>query len=168
MGYSAELFGWTFAIAAIGYVLGAFLSGRLIPIFGMDLIFRIGNISLIAGALIMVALCYFGNLNAINIILPQLLCEFGISIIVPIAVTKALQPIPENAGAGSALIGFIRFCCATLSSFLTMRFPGAISLALIILGFSICSGLSILSIQTIISFAMPRSYAKQQHHLKVE
>lgn len=143
MGYSPKLFGLIFAIAAIGYVLGAFLSGKLIPNFGMNQVFAIGLISLVMGAIIMTVLCYFYRLNSVAILIPQIICEFGISVIVPIAVAKALQPIPECAGAGSSLIGFLRFFCASIASILTMQFQGTIALALIILGFAMCAFLSI-------------------------
>lgn len=115
--------------------------GRLISRFGMDVIFDIGIISLVSGGIIMMLLCYFFPLNVLTIILPQLVCEFGISIIVPIAVTKALRPIPKNAGAGSALIGFLRFLFAGLSSYFTLVFQNetSIPLSLIILGYYLCS-----------------------------
>ena len=141
MGYSPQIFGWIFAVAAIGYVLGAFASGRLISRFGMDSIFRIGIISLVSGGMIMTLSCYYFPLNALAIVMPQLVCEFGISIVVPIAVTKALQPIPQYAGAGSALIGFLRFLLAAMGSYfsLLIRNETAMPLAVVILGFSLCS-----------------------------
>lgn len=49
------------------------------------------------------------------------------------AVTKALQPIPECAGAGSALVGFLRFFCASIASLLTTQFQEPTALAVIIL-----------------------------------
>jgi DHA1 family bicyclomycin/chloramphenicol resistance-like MFS transporter len=139
MGYSSDLFGWTFAVAAIGYVLGSFLSGRLTSQFGVTLVFFIGMVSLVGGSLIMLLLCQLFGLTALTVIIPQLVCEFGISIVIPISVTKALQPIPQYAGAGSALIGFMRFTLAAFSSFLTAEFQNSISLAVIICGFALCA-----------------------------
>lgn len=141
MGYSPQLFGWTFAVAAMGYVLGALMSGRLISTFGMEKIFGIGMLSLLGGGVSMVLMCYIFPLNVFAILMPQLVCEFGISMIIPIAVTKALQPIPQCAGSGSALIGFLRFLFASFSSYFAFAFQNgnALPLALIILGFSLGS-----------------------------
>lgn len=141
MGYSPLLFGWIFAVAAIGYVLGAFTNGKLVCFFGMNLMGRIGIMSLVGGAIVMTLMCRLYPLNIITMVIPQIVCEFGIAIVISISVTKALQPIPHYAGAGSALLGFLRFLLAALSSYLTIRFHNAtpLSLAFIILGFSLLS-----------------------------
>lgn len=139
MGYSPQLFGWLFAIATIGYVIGAFVNGKLISHFGIDFVYRIGIGSFVSGAIIMTLLCFISPLYGIAIAISQLLCEFGIAIVIAISITQALQPIPNLAGTGSALIGFLRFLCATFSSYLTAAFQGTtpLPLALIILGFSL-------------------------------
>jgi MFS transporter, DHA1 family, multidrug resistance protein len=141
MGYPPSLFGWIFAIGAMGYVLGAFTNGKLVSCLGMDLMHRIGMISFVGGAIMMTLTCYLYPYNVMAIIIPQIFCEFGISIVISISVAKALQPIPHDAGIGSALIGFLRFSSATLASYLVIKFQSIIFIpfALIILGFSLIS-----------------------------
>ena len=136
-----QLFGWLFAIATIGYVLGAIASGKLVSRFGINIICRIGMISLVGGAITMTLLCYLYPINSFTIVIPQLICEFGISIVISTCVSKALQPIPNLAGAGSALLGLLRFLCAAFSSYLITVFhtTTSLSLALTILAFSVVS-----------------------------
>ena len=141
MGYSSQRFGWIFATAAIGYVFGALFNGRLVAQYGMDAMGRIGIISLVSGAIIMTLLCFCFPSAAFAVVIPQILCEFGISIVVSINISKALQPIPHYAGAGSSLLGFLRFTAAALASCLVMVFRSTTSLplAFTILGFSLFS-----------------------------
>ncbi len=144
MSYSPELFGWIFATAAIGYVLGAFVNGKLVCFVGINFMYLIGSISLISGAIIMVVMSYLYPLDALAIVMPQIICEFGIAIVISAGATKALQPIPHYAGAGAALFNFLRFLFATLSSCLVIAFHSATSLllAFVILGFALFSLLS--------------------------
>lgn len=140
MGCSPDLFGWLFASGAVGYVLGAFINGRLLSRMGLDYMGCFGIGSLISGGLIMLLTTYYYPHAIAAILWPQIFCEFGIAIVISIAVTKALQPIPEYAGAGSALIGFFRFIMATLSSCLVIvHHTTALLLACTILGFASCS-----------------------------
>lgn len=146
LGYGPEAFGWTFAMAAIGYVFGAFMSGKLSPLLGVNKLLFLGLSFLGGGAIFMITLCFFYGVSGYTIIVPQLICELGISIIVPIAVMKALTPIPQCAGAGSALIGFMRFFLAMISSFLTMIGPWDLLLPMLIGCFATLSLVSVLLI----------------------
>lgn len=58
MGCAPQFFGWIFAIAAIGYVLGATLNGRLVMLYGTHLMKRIGISCLISGATLMIVTTY--------------------------------------------------------------------------------------------------------------
>lgn len=141
MKFSPAEFGWIFSAAALGYVLGAFLSGKLLSAFGIDFVLKMGIGSFIGGSILMIYFCYYYPLNAFAFIAPQIICEFGISIIVPLCMAKALQPIPQYAGAGSSFIGFLRFFFAAIASYLVILAlsSSAMPLALIILGLSVLS-----------------------------
>jgi hypothetical protein len=78
----------------------------------------------------MTFLCYFYPQNSLVIVIPQMACEFGISIVVSTSIAKALQPIPQYAGAASAGIGFLRFMLAALSSYVVIKFHGSTALPL--------------------------------------
>lgn len=162
MGYSSQSFGLIFALAAIGYVAGALISSQLVIKYGLDLMGHIGIITLMTGSIIMVILCYFFPINATLIIMPQIICEFGISIVVSISIAKALQPIPDYAGAGSGLIGFMRFSAAALSSYLVVLFKGttSLSLAIIIFLFSMFSLIALITINDDISITDDREITK--------
>ncbi len=140
MQYSSETFGWIFAIAALGYVFGALLNGKLISRFGLNVMYRFGLFFLISGGIAMVLFCYLYPLNTYAIIAPQILCEFGISVVISSCIANALQPIPQCAGTGMALLGFFRFLAASASSGLII-FNGstALPLAFTVLGFSLLS-----------------------------
>lgn len=139
MGCSPQLFGWIFAIAAIGYVLGAALNGRLVSLYGVQRMGCIGINVLLSSTVLMLLLSYLFSRSWMSVVLSQLLCEVGISIVIATSVSRALQPIPDLAGAGSALIGFFRFLCAMIASVCVALFASAISLSITILVFSILS-----------------------------
>lgn len=130
MGYSPQSFSWIFAVAAIGYVLGALMSSKFVSQLGLDFMCCIGITTFIIGAIMMTILCYCYPHNAMMIVIPQIICEFGIAIVVSISITKALQSIPQYIGAGSALLGFLRFIMAALSSYFVMKFHGTTALPL--------------------------------------
>jgi DHA1 family bicyclomycin/chloramphenicol resistance-like MFS transporter len=130
MNYSPDLFGWLFASAAIGYVLGAIFNAKLSSKLGFEFMSTWGISSLICGAILMTLGSYVYPNNIFLILLPQMICEFGISIVMSNMVSKALQSIPHCAGAGSALIGFFRFLLATFCSYLIITFQGHSSLPL--------------------------------------
>lgn len=145
LGYSPEHFAIVFAIAAIGYVFGSLINPKLINIFGINKVLYIGIINIIFGGIIMCLFCLYTDnaVLAFGIIASQLICEFGISVTVPICTTKALQPVPENAGQASALIGFMRFICAALASILMSQLQHPVFMALIILLFGILAWISV-------------------------
>ncbi len=154
MGYPSDVFGWLFATAAIGYVAGAFTNGYLVSKLGLAWMSSIGIASLMSGSVLMTIGIYLYPHHVILILLPQLVCEFGISIVVSNMITKALQPIPQHAGAGSALIGFFRFGLAALCSYLVVVFhsQSPFSLALIILSCSGCSCIFLITKSKCINF----------------
>ena len=141
MGYSPLLFSLIFSLAALGYVLGAFVNGRLMCCCGMNTLSWIGMTSLVSGSVMILLALHFYPQNGLAIVLPQIVCEFGISIVVSISTAKALQTIPQCAGAGSALLGFLRFLFAGISSYCVMKFHPitAFPLVLTIIGFSLLS-----------------------------
>ncbi|MBS0289818.1 MAG: multidrug effflux MFS transporter [Proteobacteria bacterium] len=141
MGYSSATFGWIFAIAAFGYVVGAFVNGKLISRFGVNVMSKIGMLFLVGGGLTISLFCYVYPLNPFAIILPQIMCEFGISVVISTCIAKALQPIPQCAGTGMALLGFLRFLAASGSSAVVMicDCSSALPLAVTVLGCSLLS-----------------------------
>jgi hypothetical protein len=100
---------------------------------------RLGINLLIGGAIIMMLMIHLFPRSWMPIVLSQLLCEVGISIVIANSITRALEPIPYLAGTGSALIGFFRFLCAMLASLWVGIFSSGISLSVITLVFSILS-----------------------------
>lgn len=145
LGYSPKYFAIVFAIAAIGYVFGSLINPKLISIFGIDKTLYIGIINIILGGTMMYLFCLYADnaILAFGIIASQLICEFGISITVPICTTKDLQPVPEIAGQASALIGFMRFICAALASISMSQLQHPIFMALIILLFGVLACISV-------------------------
>ncbi|MBS0288586.1 MAG: multidrug effflux MFS transporter [Proteobacteria bacterium] len=141
MEYSSIEFGLIFAVATMGYVLGAFINGQLISRYGTEKLGRVGIFFLVSAGLAMPLFCYLYPLNALAIILPQLVCEFGISVVISTSIAQALQPIPHCAGTGMALIGFFRFIVAGGSSYVAILSENltTLPLALTVLGCALLS-----------------------------
>lgn len=58
MHYSPELFGWLFSSAAVGYILGAIINGKLIVKYGFKAMSSLGIRSLVLGSVLMGAGSY--------------------------------------------------------------------------------------------------------------
>lgn len=138
-GYSPEQFGLIFAVAALGYVAGSLLNPILIAKGGLDLSLVTGSCALLAGG----ALMMLGAWSVTIVITAQVIAELGIAVVVPVCTTKALQPIPNMAGQGSALIGFLRFVCAGLASWMMAAVPNPMHMAAGIMVFGFLSTLGI-------------------------
>ncbi len=145
MHYSPSTFGWLFASAAIGYVTGAYVNGRIVSRVGLEWMSYLGTRLLVLSSIILVIGNFFYPNYIALLLLPQIVQEFGISIVVATNVAQALQPIPHCVGAGSALIGCLRFLLAALCSYIVVAFQARSSLQLTVTIFG-CSVLSWISL----------------------
>jgi DHA1 family bicyclomycin/chloramphenicol resistance-like MFS transporter len=111
-GLSPQVFGFVFAINAVGLVLGAQINGHLLHRFGSGPLLSVGLILMGVGGLVFladVATRWIG----LPLILPSLFTTmFGLGFVGPNSMALALQNHPNAAGAASALLGSAQFLFA--------------------------------------------------------
>lgn len=148
IGLTPLQYSWVIMISVIGFIAGGFCNAYFAKHMDLSWVRLFGMISLFLGGFALLAGGYVSPHNVLWFLLAAIACEFGISVTISSGIAKALETIPERAGAGSAMIGFMRFGFAGISSVIVTLFhyESAVPMAWIILGFALLSW-SVLSIQ---------------------
>ena len=109
-------FGFAFASISIGIIGGAFINGRLVR-YGVAAVWPLGFALGVApiSAVTLWALASTGALR-LELMIPLLLTvTIGRGLAAPNAMHAALEPVPEAAGAASAIIGSLQMLMGSLS-----------------------------------------------------
>lgn len=119
VGLGPDGFGFCFAGAVVGYMIGTTAVGRLSRRFGIERLIAIGAGVALAGGLLLVGLSLSmvataGIIGALAIVLPMLVYMIGTGLVLPSAVAGAVGPFPQAAGAASALLGFTQMAVAAV------------------------------------------------------
>ncbi len=107
-------YGFTFAIGALGYIVGTFLGRIIATRRGLDRAVGGGCAFLAAGGVLLPAAIALGPGRVVEFIIPVVVYMIGIGIIIPQGIAAALTPFPERAGAASSLIGFLHMTTAAV------------------------------------------------------
>lgn len=118
LGHSPHEFALSFALVAIGNILGAIASSRLVMRYGMDRMIRIGTILAFCSGTVMAVLAWLRFDNLAAIIGPAFVFLFAANFVVPHATAGALSPYPKISGAASSLLGFIQLSVGAGASYL--------------------------------------------------
>lgn len=112
LGVKPEYYGYCFATAVLGYIVGTFASGRLTLKLGIDRLIALGTALAAIAGLVMAALAMASIYSVAAILVPIVFCFAGVGLNFPNAIAGAIGPFPKMAGAASALMGFIQMSCA--------------------------------------------------------
>jgi DHA1 family bicyclomycin/chloramphenicol resistance-like MFS transporter len=117
LGLSPDIYGYCFAAAVVGYMCGAFASGRLGKRWPLDRMIGYGLvICLTAGALaagFAFAVAFAGVAEVATVVAPFALFLAGAGLVLPNSVAGSLGPFPRIAGSASALLGFVQMLVAS-------------------------------------------------------
>ena len=114
LGLSPDVYGFCFAAIVVGYMIGAFGSGRFTVHIGLERMVQIGTAVQVAGGLAGVGLYLAGSLTVAGIVAPVAVFMIGTGLAMPNAQAGAIGPFPRMAGAASALLGFCQMGLAAL------------------------------------------------------
>ncbi|GAB4392569.1 MAG: Bcr/CflA family multidrug efflux MFS transporter [Kiloniellaceae bacterium] len=114
LGLSPDVYGFCFAAIVVGYMIGAFGSGRFTVHVGLERMVQIGTAVQVAGGLAGVGLYLSGSLTVAGIVAPVAVFMIGTGLAMPNAQAGAIGPFPRMAGAASALLGFCQMGLAAL------------------------------------------------------
>ncbi len=106
-GLSAVAFGFTFALAAAGYLVGTTIATRFVLHLGLDRTMGFGVTLLAAGGL-GVAAVVAAHINGIWLVAAMAVYLAGLGLSMPQAMAGALTPFADRAGTASSLMGFVQ------------------------------------------------------------
>ena len=107
---SPEAFGYVLGATLSGFVLPQWLSGRLVGRYGIDRLLSVGLIVASVAGIAMAALAWAGVATVAAIFVPMFVYLAGLAFVIPQATAGALSPFPHMAGAAASLFGFLLFC----------------------------------------------------------
>jgi DHA1 family bicyclomycin/chloramphenicol resistance-like MFS transporter len=112
-GLSAVAFGFTFALGAAGYMLGAMIATRLVVRLGLDRTIGVGVVVIAAGGLSL-ALAVATGVPGLELVAAMALYLAGVGLAMPQAMAGALTPFPDRAGTAASLMGLVQQALAAV------------------------------------------------------
>ena len=112
-GLSAVTFGFTFALGAAGYMLGAMIATRLVVRLGLDRTIGVGVVVIAAGGLSL-ALAVATGVPGLWLVAAMVLYLAGVGLAMPQAMAGALTPFPDRAGTAASLMGLVQQAVAAI------------------------------------------------------
>lgn len=118
MGRSPAEYGLWFALTAVTYMLGNFLSGRHASQLGTEWLIRRGTIVGLLGIATLLAGLTLAPFQPAVIFLPMAIIAFGNGLVLPGAIASAVTVRPDLAGAASGLSGGLQMGVAAAATVL--------------------------------------------------
>lgn len=116
LGVPMQYFGLIFLTTVAGYILGSASSARLANTLESTWIIVLGGVLSAAACLLMLTASTLWPASVLALMLPMMLYAVSMGLILPHAMSLALQPYPHMAGTASALLGFIQMGVSATAS----------------------------------------------------
>ncbi|NOZ43096.1 MAG: multidrug effflux MFS transporter [Alphaproteobacteria bacterium] len=114
LGLTADQYGYSFATAVVGYMIGTQVGGRLVTAVGIIRIVGIGVVISALAGFIMLGLALVPVNHVAAILAPMVLYMVGLGMTLPPSLAGMIGPFPKMAGAASSLAGFAQYSFAAL------------------------------------------------------
>jgi MFS transporter, DHA1 family, multidrug resistance protein len=148
-GLSPSQYGFYFAFAGIGYIIGNFISGRYAARIGIERMMLAGALVTTAGMGISALLILAGFTHPLTVFAPVVTVGLGNGITLPSANAGIVSVRPQLSGAASGLGGFLQIGGGAMLSILAGMVlgpdTGPMPLVLLMLVSAILSGVSTLA-----------------------
>jgi DHA1 family bicyclomycin/chloramphenicol resistance-like MFS transporter len=143
-GIGPDGIGWFIMAVPIAYILGNFLTTRLIHRLGDARVMVWGHALTLTGLIVMLALGLAGVETALAVALPLLLLGLGHGLINPSALAGTVSVLPALAGSAAAIAGLMQQFTGATGGYLVGLVPhkGAVNMGLIMLGFALTAALA--------------------------
>jgi MFS transporter, DHA1 family, multidrug resistance protein len=115
-GLSPSAFGASYAVGALGYMLGTSIAARIVMRLGLDRTIGIGVVIMAAGGLLMAAVAALGLAHVAWLVAGMTIYLAGMGFAMPQTMASALTPFPDRAGTASSLLGFTQQSCAAIAA----------------------------------------------------
>jgi len=153
LGLSPLHFGFSFAFVAVGIMVGAYLSSRMMDKYMSINIVGVGILISMAGSCCMFFFALSGVTHAVAVVLPMFVISTGFGVSRPPAMASAMLPFREIAGIASAGLGFLQMLVA---SFYNIAFSSFFSINQMTLSVGILLGVLVAFIVFAFDFFMHR------------
>ncbi|WP_299514595.1 Bcr/CflA family efflux MFS transporter [uncultured Limnohabitans sp.] len=138
-GIGPDGIGWFIMAVPVSYILGNFMTSRLIQRVGESRVMAWGQALAVGGLVVMLALGLGGVQTALAVALPLLLLGLGHGFINPPALAGTVGVLPALAGSAAAVAGLMQQLTGATGGYLVGLVPhhGAVNLGWMMLGFSL-------------------------------
>ena len=138
-GIGPDGIGWFIMAVPVSYILGNFMTSRLIQRVGESRVMAWGQALAVGGLVVMLALGLGGMQTALAVALPLLLLGLGHGFINPPALAGTVGVLPALAGSAAAVAGLMQQLTGATGGYLVGFVPhqGAVNLGWMMLGFSL-------------------------------
>ena len=138
-GIGPDGIGWFIMAVPVSYILGNFMTSRLIAQAGESRVMAWGQALTLGGLVVMLALGLGGVQTALAVALPLLLLGFGHGLLNPPALTGTVGVVPALAGSAAAVAGLMQQLTGATGGYLVGLVPheGAVNLGWMMLAFAL-------------------------------
>jgi MFS transporter, DHA1 family, multidrug resistance protein len=138
-GIGPDGIGWFIMAVPVSYIVGNFLTSRLIAQAGESRVMAWGQLLTLGGLLVMLALGLGGVQTALAVALPLLLLGLGHGLLNPPTLAGTVGVLPALAGSAAAVAGLMQQLTGAAGGYLVGLVPheGAVNLGWMMLGFAL-------------------------------
>ncbi len=138
-GIGPDGIGWFIMAVPVSYILGNFMTSRLIAQAGESRVMAWGQALTLCGLVVMLALGLGGVQTALAVALPLLLLGFGHGLLNPPALAGTVGVVPALAGSAAAVAGLMQQLTGATGGYVVGLVPhhGAVNLGWMMLGFAL-------------------------------
>jgi DHA1 family bicyclomycin/chloramphenicol resistance-like MFS transporter len=138
-GIGPDGIGWFIMAVPVSYILGNFMTSRLIAQAGESRVMAWGQALTLGGLVVMLALGLGGVQTALAVALPLLLLGFGHGLLNPPALAGTVGVLPALAGSAAAVAGLMQQLTGATGGYLVGLVPheGAVNLGWMMLAFAL-------------------------------
>jgi DHA1 family bicyclomycin/chloramphenicol resistance-like MFS transporter len=138
-GIGPDGIGWFIMAVPVSYILGNFMTSRLIAKAGESRVMAWGQALTLGGLVVMLALGLGGVQTALAVALPLLLLGLGHGLLNPPALAGTVGVVPALAGSAAAVAGLMQQLTGATGGYLVGLVPheGAVNLGWMMLGFAL-------------------------------
>lgn len=131
--------GWYIMWVPVAYVLGNYLTSRLIQSLGERSLMLLGQVAALAGLACMLALGLGGVNHPLAFSVPLMLLGIGHGLLVPTSLASTVGLVPALAGTAAAMAGLVQQLMGAVGGYSVGLVPheGSVNLGWLMLGFTL-------------------------------
>jgi DHA1 family bicyclomycin/chloramphenicol resistance-like MFS transporter len=143
-GIGPDGIGWFIMAVPVSYILGNFMTSRLIAQAGESRVMAWGQALTLGGLVVMLALGLGGVQSALAVALPLLLLGLGHGLLNPPALAGTVGVVPALAGSAAAVSGLMQQLTGATGGYLVGLVPheGAVNLGWMMLAFALTGAMA--------------------------